>query len=82
MSTDVTPDVTPPAPRSDRELGNPKGLSISLGNQAVLLSSTPGRKREASRLADEALAIATRHGYQQLIPGIQRIRDSIPSSES
>ena len=62
-------------------LGSKVGLSISLANQAELLSSTPGRRREARRLADEALAIATRHGYRQLIPEIQRIRDPIPSSE-
>jgi hypothetical protein len=45
------------------------------------LSGVPGRRREAHRLADEALAIATRHGYQQLLPEIQGIRDSISSSE-
>jgi nephrocystin-3 len=64
-----------------RELGNPEGLSASLANQAELLGSTPGRRREARRLANEALAIATRHGYQQLVPQIKRIRDSISSSE-
>jgi tetratricopeptide (TPR) repeat protein len=62
-----------------RELGNPKGLSISLANQANLLKRLPGRRGEARRLAEEALRIATRHGYQQLITGIQRIRDSIPA---
>jgi tetratricopeptide (TPR) repeat protein len=64
-----------------RDLGNPYGLSYSLANQALLLSSTPGRRREARRLADEALAIATRHGYQRLVPEIERIRDFIPSSD-
>jgi len=64
-----------------RELGNPYGLSISLANRAGLLSSIPDRRLEARRFADEALAIATRHGYQQLVPQIQRIRDSISSSE-
>jgi hypothetical protein len=39
------------------------------------------RRREARRLVDEALAIATRHGYQQLVPEIQRLRVSIPWSE-
>jgi len=63
-----------------RELGNLDGLSVSLANQAELLNSTPGRRREARRLADEALDIATRHGYQQLVPQFQRIRDSIPAS--
>jgi hypothetical protein len=38
-----------------------------------------GRRREACRLADEALATATRHGYQQLVPRIRRLRDSIPA---
>jgi len=61
-----------------RELGNKDGLSISLANQALLLNSIPGRREEARRLADEALAIATRHGYQQLVPQIQRIRNDIP----
>jgi hypothetical protein len=64
-----------------REIGNPKSLSISLANQAELLSGTPDRRDEARRLAEEALAIATRHGYQQLVPGIKRLRDSILSSE-
>ncbi|MGA2457752.1 MAG: DUF4062 domain-containing protein [Terriglobales bacterium] len=64
-----------------RELGNPEGLSISLSNQAELLSGAPDRRGEARRLADEALAIATRHGYRQLLPEFQRIRDSISSSE-
>ncbi len=63
-----------------RELGNPEGLSISLANQARLLIVTPDRRGEARRLADEALAIATRHGYRQLVPEFQRIRDSISSS--
>jgi len=61
-----------------REFGNLNGLSISLANQALLLSEAHGRRREARRLADEALAIATRHGYPQLVPRILSIRDSIP----
>lgn len=51
-----------------RELGNPEGLSFSFANQAMLLGASPGRRREARRLVDEAPAIATRHGYQQLVP--------------
>jgi hypothetical protein len=62
-------------------LGNPEGLSHSLANQAKLLNSTPGGRREARRLADEALAIATRHGYQQLVPQFRRVCDSIPPGE-
>jgi nephrocystin-3 len=64
-----------------RELGNPRELSISLANQADTLERIPDRRAEARRLADEALVIATRHGYQELVPQIQRIRDSISSSE-
>jgi hypothetical protein len=60
------------------ELGNPHGLSISLANQALLLSNILGSRCEARRLADEALAIATRYGYQQVVPQFQVIRDSIP----
>jgi nephrocystin-3 len=62
-----------------RELGNPQELSISLANQANLLKGLPGRRGEARRLAEEALRIATRHGYRQLVPHIQRVRDSIPA---
>jgi tetratricopeptide (TPR) repeat protein len=61
-----------------RELGNPQSLSISLANQAGILRRIPGRSPEARRLSDEALTIATRHGYQQLVPQIRSIRDSIP----
>ena len=64
-----------------REFDNPRGLSISLANQDLVLSRTPGRRRAARRLADEALAIATRHGYQQLVPKIESLRDSIPPGE-
>jgi hypothetical protein len=46
-----------------RELGNPEGLSISLANQANLLKGLPGRRGEARGLGEEALRIATRHGY-------------------
>ena len=60
-----------------RELSNPKGLSISLSNQAYLLKDLPGRRGEARGLAEEALSIATRHSYQQLVPRFERIRDSI-----
>ena len=62
-----------------RELNDLHGLSISMVNQANLLKGFPGRSGEARRLAEEALRIATRHGYQQLIPQFQRIRDSIPA---
>ena len=62
-----------------RELGNPQRLSISLVNQALIVKGLPGRRGEARSLAEEALRIATHHGYQQLVPQIQRIRDSIPA---
>jgi len=67
------------AERISRELGNHEGIAISLANQAVLLSSRPGQTPQARRLVDEALAIATRHGYRRLLPKFQRIRDSIPA---
>ena len=54
-----------------RQLDNSHGLAASLASQASLLSTRPGRVREARQLANEALAIATRHGYQQLVPEIQ-----------
>jgi tetratricopeptide (TPR) repeat protein len=59
-----------------REVNHPDGLATSLANQAVVLiaSDRPG---EARLPADLALTIATRHNLQQLIPSIQRIRDSI-----
>ena len=62
-----------------RELGDPDGLSISLANQVDLLKDLPGRRGEARRLAEEALRIATDHGYQQLVSQIQGIRESIPA---
>jgi tetratricopeptide (TPR) repeat protein len=64
-----------------RELDNPEGLAIALANEASLLSGTPNRRGEARRLANEALAIVTRHGYQQLVAQFQRVRDSILSSD-
>jgi tetratricopeptide (TPR) repeat protein len=62
-----------------RELSYPEGLAISLANQARLLRVTLSCNVEARRLADEALSIATRHGYSKYIPEFQRIRDSIPA---
>jgi tetratricopeptide (TPR) repeat protein len=61
------------------ELGNLRALCISFADQAALLDIMPGRRRDALQLADEALAIATRHGYRQLVPRIQAIRESIPA---
>ena len=69
------------AERLLRELGDPQDLAIMLANQAALLSSKPDRRHEALRLAEEALAIATRHGYRQLAAQIQPLRDSISSRE-
>jgi len=60
-----------------RGLGNPDGLCRSLAGQASILIGTPGRRGEAKKLADEALAIAIRHGFRQLVPQFQRIRNSI-----
>jgi tetratricopeptide (TPR) repeat protein len=59
-----------------REVNHPEGLAISLANQAALLISAK-RIAEGRLLADLALSIATRQGLQKIIPGIQRIRDSI-----
>jgi tetratricopeptide (TPR) repeat protein len=59
-----------------REVDHPEGLAISLVNQAVVLIGA-NRVGEARTLADLALGTATHHNLQQLIPGIQRIRDSI-----
>jgi len=67
------------AERICRELGDPEGLSISLANQADLLKGLPGRRGEARGLAEEALRIATRHDYLQLVPQVQGIRDSVPA---
>jgi len=62
-----------------RELGNPYGLAISLVNQAFMLRDIAGKRDEARRLAAEALEIASRHDYRQLIPQFELIRDSIPA---
>jgi tetratricopeptide (TPR) repeat protein len=59
-----------------REVDHQDGLAISLANQAVVLIAA-GRNAEARLTADLALTIATRHNLQQLVPSIQRIRDSI-----
>jgi hypothetical protein len=64
-----------------RELGNIETAAIALANQAEVLSGIPDRRNEARRLADQALAIATQNGYEQLVPGIKCILDSMPSSE-
>jgi len=59
-----------------REIDHPDGLAISLANQAVVLVAQH-RAGEARLIADLALTVATHHGLQQLVPGIQRIRDSM-----
>jgi tetratricopeptide (TPR) repeat protein len=64
-----------------RQLGNTDGLLRSLANQAVLLSGLPGRRGGARHLVDVALTLARRDGFQQLVPAIERIRDSIPGGE-
>ena len=65
-----------------REFGYSWGLAMSLASQAELLSSTPERWLEARQLADEALAIATRHGSQHLVRLAELIRDSIPAASA
>jgi len=59
-----------------RELDNPEGISVSLAKQAMLISDFPERKEEARRLAQEALEIATRHGYPQWVDKIQLLLNS------
>jgi tetratricopeptide (TPR) repeat protein len=61
-----------------RELGNLEGLAHSLVNQAIVLHRMPGRSREARPLAEEALELASRHGFVTLAKQIQGIRDSLP----
>jgi len=63
-----------------READHPDGLVVSLANQAVVHVSSE-RASEARLVADLALTIATRHNLLQLIPSIQRIRDSIASGK-
>jgi tetratricopeptide (TPR) repeat protein len=65
--------------RLGRERGYPEELPISLASQARVLRCSAEGKDEARRLVDEALAIATLHGYGRLIPNLERIRDSISS---
>jgi len=62
-----------------RELNKPRQLAGSLANRAYALSCTPGHSEEALKLVDEALDIATRHGYQDVLVHIHRIRDQILS---
>jgi hypothetical protein len=45
------------------------------------VSREHGSAVAARELADEALSIASRHGYRQPIDQFQRIRDSIPSGK-
>jgi nephrocystin-3 len=53
--------------------------AISLANQSALLSyrGTAESKQAGRRLADEALAIAVRHGYSYLLPQIHRLLELI-----
>lgn len=60
-----------------REVGSTEGLSLMLAVQADLLRTIPGRNIGAMHLVEEALEIATRHGYQQLIPQIESTRAAI-----
>jgi len=57
-----------------RELGNVEGLAISLANQAMILAQQ-ARREEASRVLNEALALATRAGYTTLAEQIRGIRE-------
>jgi len=55
-----------------REIGDIVGLARSLANQALSFGDQ-GRSSEGLRLAEEALAIATDHGYTVLVEQIRHI---------
>jgi hypothetical protein len=60
-----------------RELGKKDGLSISLGNQALLMSDKLGRHQEALPLAEEAYQIASTHGLAGTANQIKVILEKI-----
>jgi hypothetical protein len=55
-----------------QELGNPEGLVIALGNQALILGKKQ-RTREALVMAVEAHRTASDHGYSALAAQIENI---------
>ena len=64
-----------------RQLGDPQGLAISLANQAVLLAQQE-RPLQALQMAEQALALASRHGnaalLQQIRPIVERLSRDRP----
>lgn len=60
-----------------RELGSNNPLTISLINQAIMLRRNRTSHAEACRLADDALRLASTHGYVALARQCRSIRDSI-----
>jgi len=59
-----------------REMGDPKGVAISLADQANLLGQM-GRPGEALPLVEEAHRLATEHGYAALAEHIKVILVSL-----
>jgi hypothetical protein len=59
-----------------RELNIPRGIAISLANQAGLLNKTD-KPREALKLAEESLAILKKHGYEMLAKSVNKIIEDI-----
>ena len=56
-----------------RQLNNPDGLAISLVNRGLLLGLQMGRPADGLVLAEEALRLATTHGYTALALQIESI---------
>jgi hypothetical protein len=56
-----------------RRLNNPAGLAISLVNQGLLLGLQMGRPTDGLVLAEEALRLATTHGFNALALQIESI---------
>jgi hypothetical protein len=65
-----------------RELGSQEALSIALACEANILRRIAERRVEAKQLVEEALQIATSHGYQHNIPLYEHIRDAIAAEEN
>ena len=64
-----------------RDLDNPDGLANSLKNQAIVLHAR-GDLQMAIELVEDALKLATEHGYRDLARQINAIRESILSGQS
>jgi hypothetical protein len=60
-----------------RDLGDPRGLATSLGNQASLLGKMGRPAREALPFAEEAYRLANQHGLTALADQIRPILDRL-----